>query len=117
MGTPAAPPITVAFALVSYRPDEPAGRERAVTAMASGLRKLGRHAIIITAAPRQGPDPGVITLSAPPVAFPCDDGTLRDAIKSAGPALGRELEDALREHHADAVVHVDALWGLGILAS
>jgi hypothetical protein len=59
----------------------------------------------------------VITLSALPVAFPCDDDTLRDAIKSAHPAPGRELEAALREHHADAVVYVDALRGLGILPS
>ena len=115
MRTPAAP-VTVAFVLASYRPDEPAGMERAVAAMASGLRQLGHQAVIITAAPQQGPDPGVITLTELPVAFPCDDGTLRDAIRSAGPALARELEAALREHHADVVVYVDALWGLGILA-
>ena len=92
MRTPAAPPATVAFVLASYRPDEPAGMERAVAAMASGLRQLGHQAVIITAAPQQGPDPGVITLTELPVAFPCDDGTLRDAIRSAGPALARELE-------------------------
>ena len=115
MKTPAAS-ATVAFVLASYRPDEPAGMERAVAALASGLRKLGHQAIIIAAAPRQGPDPGVITLTALPVAFPCDDGALRDAIRSAGPALARELEAALREQHADVAVYVDALWGLGILA-
>ena len=80
--------------------------ERAVAAMASGLRQLGHQAVIITAAPQQGPDPGVITLTELPVAFPCDDGTLRDAIRSAGPALAREMEAALREHHADVVVYV-----------
>jgi glycosyltransferase involved in cell wall biosynthesis len=112
-----AAPATVAFVLASYRPDEPAGMERAVAAMASGLNKLGHEAIIITAVPQQGPDSGVIALSELPVAFPCDDGTLRDAIRSAGPVLTRELEAALREHHADVVVYADALWGLGILAS
>jgi len=117
MRTPAAPPATVAFVLASYRPDEPAGMERAVAALASGLRQLGHQAIIITAAPQQGPDPGVITLSEFPVAFPCDDGALRDAIRSCGPALAREMEAVLRQHHADVVVYVDALWGLGILAS
>ncbi len=115
MRSPAVP-VTVAFVLASYRPDEPAGMERAVAAMASGLRQLGHQAVIITAAPQPGPDPGVITLTRLPVAFPCDDGTLRDAIRSAGPALAREIEAALREHHADVVVYVDALWGLGILA-
>jgi glycosyltransferase involved in cell wall biosynthesis len=90
--------------------------ERAVAAMASGLRQRGHQAVIITAAPQRGPDPGVITLTGLPVAFPCDDGTLRDAVRSAGPALAREIEAALREHNADVVVYVDALWGLGILA-
>src|SRR5450755_2062671 len=117
MRTPAAPSATVAFVLASYRPDEAAGMERAVAAMASGLRQIGHQAIIITAAPQQSPDPGVITLTELPLAFPCDDGALRDAIRSAGPAPGREVEAALREHHAGVVVYVDALWGLGILAS
>jgi glycosyltransferase involved in cell wall biosynthesis len=115
MRTPAVS-VTAAFVLASYQPDEPAGMERAVAAMASGLRQLGHQAVIITAAPQPGPDPGVITLTKLPVAFPCDDGTLRDAIRCAGPALAREIEAALREHHADIVVYVDALWGLGILA-
>jgi glycosyltransferase involved in cell wall biosynthesis len=107
----------VAFVLASYRPDEPAGMERAVAAMASGLRLLGHQAIIITAAPQENADPGVIILKEPLVAFPCDDDSLRSAIGSAGPALARELEAALSEHHVDAVVYVDALWGLGILAA
>jgi len=38
MSTPA-PPVTVAFVLASYRPNEPAGMERAVAALASGLRQ------------------------------------------------------------------------------
>ena len=114
MRTPAVPGTT-AFVLASYRPDEPAGMERAVAAMASGLRQLGHQAVIITAAPQPGPDPGVITLTRLPVAFPCDDGTLREAIRSAGPALAREIEAVLRDHHADVVVYVDALWGLGVL--
>ena len=115
MRTPAAP-VTAAFVLASYRPDEPAGMERAVAAMASGLRQLGHQAVIITAAPQPRPDPHVITLTRLPVAFPCDDATLRDAIRSAGPALAREIKATLTEHQADVVVYVDALWGLGILA-
>jgi len=116
MRTPAAPPATVAFVLASYRPDEPAGMERAVAALASGLRQLGHQAVIITAAPQPRPDPGVITLTALPAAFPCDDATLRDAVTSARPAVARELGTVLGEQDADVVVYVDALWGLGILA-
>lgn len=115
MRSPAVP-VTAAFVPASYRPDEPAGMERAVAAMAAGLGQLGHQAVIITAAPQPGPDPGVITLTRLPVAFPCDDDTLRGAIRSAGPALTREIEAALCEHHADIVVYVDALWGLGVLA-
>jgi glycosyltransferase involved in cell wall biosynthesis len=116
MRAAAAPPATVAFVLASYRPDEPAGMERAVAALAAGLRQLGHQPIIITAAPQQEPDPSVITLRELPVAFPCDDGTLRHAIRSAGPALARELEAVLFSHGAGVVAYADALWGLGILA-
>jgi glycosyltransferase involved in cell wall biosynthesis len=116
MRAAATPPAAVAFILASYRPDEPAGMERAIAALASGLRQLGHQAIIITAAPQQEPDPSVITVRELPVAFPCDDGTLRQAIRSAGPALARELEAVLTSHGAGVVAYADALWGLGILA-
>jgi glycosyltransferase involved in cell wall biosynthesis len=116
MSAAATPPVTVAFVLASYRPDEPAGMERAVAALASGLRTLGHQAIIITAAPQRDPDPGVIALRELPVEFPCSDDSLRDAIRAAGPALARELEAVLCQHHAGVVVYVDGLWGLGILA-
>lgn len=116
MRSPVPSAATVAFVLVSYRPDEPAGMERAVAALASGLRQLGHQAVIITAASQPAPDPSVVTLTGLPVKFPCDDATLRDAITSARLLLARELDTALVEHRADVVVYVDALWGLGILA-
>jgi glycosyltransferase involved in cell wall biosynthesis len=116
MTSPAPSAATVAFVLVSYRPDEPAGMERAVAALASGLRQLGHQAVIITAASLPAPDPSVVTLTGLPVEFPCDDATLRDAVTSARSVLARELGTVLGEHRADVVVYVDALWGLGILA-
>lgn len=116
MSTPAPSAATVAFVLASYRPDEPAGMERAVAALVSGLRQTGHQAVIVTAAPQPRPEPGVVTLTALPAVFPCDDATLRDAIRSARPVLARELGTVLGEHRADVVVYVDALWGLGILA-
>jgi iron(II)-dependent oxidoreductase len=110
-------PVSVAFVLVSYRPDEPAGIERATAAMAAGLRGLGHRAVIITAAPQPGPDTAVIRLGQLPVSFPCDDRTLRDAIETHHVALAGEVSALLGAHRADLVVYADALWGLGRLAS
>lgn len=116
MRSPAPSAVTVAFVLASYRPEEPAGMERAIAALASGLRQLGYRAVIITAAPQPVLDPGVITLTRLTAAFPCTDAALREAVTSARPALARELGTVLGEQDADVVVYVDALWGLGILA-
>jgi glycosyltransferase involved in cell wall biosynthesis len=108
--------VTVAFVLVSYRPDEPAGIERSVAAMAAGLRKLGHRAVIITAAPQPGPDPGIIQLGRLPVAFPSDDPTLRRAVETCQATLSRELRAALTARQAGLIVYADALWGLGRIA-
>jgi len=110
-------PRTVAFALVSYRPDEPAGIERAVAATAAGLRTLGHRALILTAAPQPGPDPDVIRLQHLPVTFPCDDPTLRQAIQASQPGLCRELATVLARQRADIVIYADGLWGLGRVAA
>ena len=109
-------PLSVAFILVSYKPDEPAGMERAVAALASGLRKRGHQAFILTAAPQDRADRHVITLEQLRVRFPCDDAALRTAIKAGGTALASELDTVLVHCGADIVVYVDALWGLGSIA-
>jgi hypothetical protein len=114
---PAPAALTVAFVLVSYRPDEPAGMERAVAAMAAGLRRLGHRALVLTAASQPWPDAGVIRLRELPVAFPCDDVTLRGAIRANQAAVTCELSVALARYRADVVVYVDGLWGLGRLAA
>jgi glycosyltransferase involved in cell wall biosynthesis len=110
-------PLTITFILVSYQPDEPAGMERAVAAMTSGLRKLGHRVFILTAAPQAHPEPGIITLERLRVPFPCDDRTLREAIRASSPGPARELAAVLTECRADIAVYVDALWGLGSLAA
>ena len=109
-------PRTVAFVLVSYVPDAAAGMERAVAALASGLRAAGQRAVILTAAPQPRPGPDVIMLRELPVTFPCDDGTLRQAISQHQSALARELRQVLTQLRADIVVYADALWGLGRIA-
>jgi iron(II)-dependent oxidoreductase len=108
---------TVAFVLVSYRPDEPAGMERAVAAMAAGLGRLGHRALILTAAPQPHPGPGIVGLRELPVTFPCDDTTLRNAAQTHQVAIAQELGAILTRHQADVVVYADGLWGLGRLAA
>jgi glycosyltransferase involved in cell wall biosynthesis len=114
---PAPAAQTVAFVLVSYRPDEPAGMERAVAAMSAGLRERGHRVLILTAASQPRPDPAIIRLRELPVTFPCDDNTLRNAAQTRRAAIARELDAILTRLQADVVVYVDGLWGLGRLAA
>jgi glycosyltransferase involved in cell wall biosynthesis len=108
---------TVAFVLVSYRRDEAAGMERATAALANGLRALGHRALILSAAPGADQDLDVIALSSLPLALPCDDATLRAAIRACRNPLLAQLCRVLTEQRVDVVVYVDALWGLGRLAA
>lgn len=108
---------TVAFVLLSYRTDEPAGIERAVAGLAAGLRADGRQSLIITAAPGPDSDPAVVRLRRLPVTFPSTDSRLRDSIETNHAALVQELTDILDQHQVDLVVYVDALWGLGRIAA
>jgi glycosyltransferase involved in cell wall biosynthesis len=109
--------LTVAFVLVSYRPDEPAGMERAVAAMTSGLRRLGHRVLILSAVSQPCPAADIVRLRELPVTFPCDDSTLRNAAQTHQAAVARELGAVLTRQQVDVVVYVDGLWGLGRLAA
>jgi hypothetical protein len=107
---------TVAFILVSWRPDAPAGMERAVAASAVGLTASGHRAVIITAdrgAPASYCGAPVVVLDALTIPSLCRDNELRLAIEAAGQRLADELLSILAEHGVDAAVYVDGLWGLG----
>ncbi len=119
MTAPTARTPTVAFLLLSYRPDEPAGMERAVAGLTAGLRARGHRTVILTAAPQPDthPDPGIIRLRTLPLHLPCDDDTLRNIIDVHRDALVREISDVLTRYQVDLVVYVDGLWGLGRLAA
>lgn len=107
---------TVAFVLVSWRPDVPAGMERAVAAHAVGLTKAGHKAVIVTADPTAPPtyrEAAVATISALGGTFPCDDTTLRPAIHQGREALRQHLVTVFIRERVDVAVYVDALWGLG----
>ncbi|MGW3618606.1 glycosyltransferase family 4 protein [Micromonospora arida] len=108
--------MTIAFVLASWRPDVPAGMERAVIAHAAGLQQINAEAVIVTADPAAPPtyrNVPIERLRSLDVQFPCDDATLRAAIDASAPAIGEELERLFRRRQVRAVVYVDALWGLG----
>ncbi|OIJ91728.1 hypothetical protein BIV24_15800 [Streptomyces colonosanans] len=99
--------------------DAPAGIERATAALAAGLAAAGHRVTIATAAPqRPGPrlDGVAVEPLDLPVAFPCDDQVLRDAIEEAEDKLQAQLREIVARHRADTVVFTDTLWGLGRLA-
>jgi iron(II)-dependent oxidoreductase len=109
--------LTVAFVLVSYRPDEPAGMERAVAALATGLRHIGHRALILTAARQPEHATNVIELTSLPIVLPSDDDTLRNTLLAHRVALANELTFVYEQHAVDVAVYVDALWGLGRIAA
>lgn len=107
---------TVAFVMVSWRPDVPAGMERAVAAHAVGLTKAGHKAVIVTAdptTPRSYRGATVATLSTLSGTFPCDDTLLRATIHHGRDAVRRELVAIFARERVNVAVYVDALWGLG----
>ncbi|MFB6557490.1 glycosyltransferase family 4 protein [Streptomyces sp. NPDC056400] len=117
MSTPA--PRGFVLVLASWRPDAPAGIERATAALAAGLAEAGHRAVIATAAP-QPAAPALAGVAVEDldlgVVFPCDDDTLRAAVTARqDKTIGRLCEIAER-HKADTIVFTDALWGLGRIA-
>ncbi len=107
---------TLAFILVSWRPDAPAGKERALAASAVGLAAAGHHAVIITAdrrAPTSYGGAPVLVLDTLAIPDPCGDEALRAAIDNAGERLSDELLSLFAAHRVDATIYVGGLWGLG----
>ncbi|MGJ3224083.1 glycosyltransferase family 4 protein [Micromonospora aurantiaca (nom. illeg.)] len=108
--------MTIAFVLVSWRPNVPAGMERAVIAHAAGLQQIQARSVIVTAdpaAPSTYHNVPIERLHSLDVQFPCDDTTLRAAIDASAAPICAELTRLFRRHQVRAVVYVDALWGLG----
>ncbi|WFE27693.1 glycosyltransferase family 4 protein [Solwaraspora sp. WMMD791] len=107
---------TVAFILASWRPDAPAGMERAVAGTVTGLTASGHRAVIITAdrtaPPRYAAAP-VVTLDNLRIPHPCDDDSLRHAITAAETPIRAELTRTFAAHQVEIAVYVDSLWGLG----
>lgn len=110
---------TIAFVLVSWQPDAPAGMERAVAGFAAGLNTTGHHAVIITARPNtpaRYAGATVATLTSLTIPSPCDDERLRASVHACATDIQAELLHLYAHHHVDTAVYIDALWGLGAVA-
>jgi len=107
--------VNIAFVLLTYAPDAPAGLERSTAALMAGLREAGHDVIMVTAARNAGhDDPALIGVD---IALP-DPATEEDLLAAlAEPAaVQARVRDILTLHRTDIVCWADAAWGLGYLA-
>ncbi|WP_432047161.1 glycosyltransferase [Streptomyces asiaticus] len=108
--------MKIAFVLLTYNPDEPAGIERSVGSLSVGLRELGHQVITIAAGPASATDgPDLVRLDSIRLPRPMLFDDLPRALADPGP-LRDEVSAVLVEHHVDLVCWADAVVGLGYLA-
>jgi iron(II)-dependent oxidoreductase len=109
-------PLTIAFVLLTYAEDAPAGIERSIAALADGLRRLGHRALVLTAAGSQGRDaPGLVRLKAVRLPQPAVEAHLAAALGDPCP-VAAEVRAALSDRPVDVACWADTSWGLGYLA-
>lgn len=112
--------MNVAFVLLTYAPDAPAGLERSIAALAYGLRTLGHRAVIITSTGSRGngddPD-GVnrVRLRSLRLPAPATEEDLLAALADPR-TVEEEVSELLSRHHIDVVCWADTSFGLGYLA-
>ncbi|GAA3710879.1 glycosyltransferase family 4 protein [Streptomyces sp. NEAU-PBA10] len=108
--------MNIAFVLLTHNPDEPAGIERSVAALAEGLRALGHPTLIVAAGPATASDPAqLIRLKSLALPRPAVEEDLARLLADPAPVT-REVGGLLAEHRVDLVCWVDAVWGLGYLS-
>ncbi|MFE0776529.1 glycosyltransferase family 4 protein [Streptomyces sp. NPDC058861] len=108
--------MNIAFVLLTHNPDEPAGIERSIAALAEGLRGLGHPALIVAAGPATTSDPAeLIRLKSLALPRPAVEEDLARLLVDPAP-VNAEVSGLLAEHRVDLVCWVDAVWGLGYLS-
>ncbi|MEV4091084.1 glycosyltransferase family 4 protein [Streptosporangium saharense] len=108
---------TIAFCLLSYRPDHPAGVERSLAALMKGLRQLGHTTLMVTAGPPQAADadePDLVRLTSLRLPRPATNDDVRNALADPAPVVA-EVSTVLAERGVDIACWGDTLWGLGYL--
>lgn len=109
---------TVAFVLLSYRPDFPAGIERSVAALAEGVRRLGHPPLIVAggpATPGDTSEPCLVRLKSVSLPWPATARDVEAALADPGP-VADEVRAVLAARDAAAVCWAEPLWGLGWLS-
>lgn len=109
---------TIAFCLLTYRPDHPSGIERSIAALATGLRDLGHSVLVIAAGPGEpgdAADPGLIRLESVRLPRPAHNDDVLAALADPDPVTA-EVQGILRDHRADIVCWGAPVWGLGHLS-
>jgi iron(II)-dependent oxidoreductase len=109
--------VNIAFVLLTYNPDEPAGIERSIAALTNGLREAGHRTIVLAAGPAHPADGDlVVRLGGLTLPRPATEDDLRHALNGTADPIADEVRGLLARHGTELVCWVDAVWGLGYLA-
>lgn len=109
---------TIAFCLLTYRPDHPSGIERSIAALAVGLRQLGHTVWILAGGPAEPGDeaePGLIRLASVRLPRPALNEDVLAALADPDPVV-TEVRGILAERGVDIVCWGAPVWGLGHLS-
>jgi len=108
--------MEIAFVMLSFAVDAPAGIERSIAALAAGLHRLGHRSTIITATPSKpfGPVALVSLASMRLDRSLTEDALLATLASSGGLAEVHEILESLRP---GVICWGDATWGLGFAAA
>ncbi|MER5615387.1 glycosyltransferase family 4 protein [Streptomyces sp. NPDC002215] len=108
--------MNIALVLLTHNPDEPAGIERSIAALAAGLRELGHRSLIIAAGPSADDDgDDLLRLRSLTLPRPALEADLTRLLADPAP-VQNEIRRLLGRHEVDLVCWVDAVWGLGYLS-
>ncbi|MET9887154.1 glycosyltransferase family 4 protein [Streptomyces sp. NPDC006430] len=108
--------MNIVFVLLTHNPDEPAGIERSIAALAGGLRELGHRVLIIAAGPATPDDgPDLLRLDSLTLPRPAVEEHLTALLADPAP-VEQEVRRLLAGNTVDLVCWVDAVWGLGYLS-
>ncbi|MFB8085015.1 glycosyltransferase family 4 protein [Streptomyces sp. NPDC055992] len=108
--------MNIAFVLLTHNPDEPAGIERSIAALACGLRELGHRALTIAAGPATSHDgEDLLRLDSLTLPRPAVEEHLTALLADPAP-VEQEVRRLLAGNTVDLVCWVDAVWGLGFLS-
>ena len=115
--------MNIAFVLLTYDHDAPAGLERSTAALAHGLCELGHPTVIITGKPGTAPgdtalagaEPEIVRLRSLRLGPVVTERDLLDAL-AAPRAVRAEVIELLHRRRIDLVCWADASFGLGYLA-